>query len=91
MEYFINRLNLLTLHLERYGNITSKVIEEVMLCAGESDFLKNLNDSEVLVYGRNGLQIKPMTVNQKLLVKSCEEKDMVLLLDQLVQVRHILL
>lgn len=77
VEYFINRLNLLTLHLERYGNITSKVIEEVMLCAGESDFLKNLNDSEVLVYGRNGLQIKPMTVNQKLLVKSCEEKDMV--------------
>ncbi len=48
-----------------------------MLCAGESDFLKNLNDSEVLVYGRNGLQIKPMTANQKLLVKSCEEKDMV--------------
>ena len=77
VEYFINRLNLLTLHLERYGNITSKVIEEVMLCAGESDFLKNLNDSEVLVYGRNGLQIKPMTVNQKLLVKSCEDKDMV--------------
>ena len=77
VEYFINRLNLLILHLERYGNITSKVIEEVMLCAGESDFLKNLNDSEVLVYGRNGLQIKPMTVNQKLLVKSCEEKDMV--------------
>lgn len=77
VEYFINRLNLLTLHLERYGNITSKVIEEVMLSAGESDFLKNLNDSEVLVYGRNGLQIKPMTVNQKLLVKSCEEKDMV--------------
>lgn len=77
VEYFINRLNLLTLHLERYGNITSKVIEEIMLCAGESDFLKNLNDSEVLVYGRNGLQIKPMTVNQKLLVKSCEEKDMV--------------
>ena len=77
VEYFINRLNLLILHLERYGNITSKVIEEVMLCAGESDFLKNLNDSEVLVYGRNGLQIKPMTANQKLLVKSCEEKDMV--------------
>ncbi len=77
VEYFINRLNLLILHLERYGNITSKVIEEVMLCAGESDFLKNLNDSEVLVYGRNGIQIKPMTANQKLLVKSCEEKDMV--------------
>ena len=58
VEYFINRLNLLTLHLERYGNITSKVIEEVMLCAGESDFLKNLNDSEywfmvVMVYRLN--------------------------------------
>lgn len=77
VEYFIDRLNLLILHLERYGNINPKVIEEIMLCAGESDFIKNLNDSEVLVYGRNGLQIKAITANQKLMVKSCAEKDMV--------------
>ena len=77
VEYFINRLNLLTLHLERYGNISSKVIEDIMLCAGESDYIKNLNDSEILVYGRNGLQIKAMTANQKLMVKASEEKDMV--------------
>ncbi|MBO5956209.1 MAG: PhoH family protein, partial [Bacteroidales bacterium] len=74
--YFINRFNLLVLHLERYGNISSKVIEDIMLCAGESDFIKNLNDSDVLVYGRNGLQIKAMTANQKLMVKACEENDM---------------
>ena len=77
VDYFINRFNLLVLHLERYGNISSKVIEDVMLCAGESDFIKNLNDSDVLVYGRNGLQIKAMTANQKLLVKSSEENDMI--------------
>ncbi|MBQ8223144.1 MAG: PhoH family protein [Bacteroidales bacterium] len=77
VEYFINRLNLLILHLERYGNINAKVIEDIMLCAGESDFIKNLNDSEVLVYGRNGIQIKAMTANQKLMVKSSEEKDMI--------------
>lgn len=77
VEYFINRLNLLTLHLERYGNISSKVIEDIMLCAGETDFIKNLNDSDVLVYGRNGLQIKAMTANQKLMVKASENKDMV--------------
>ncbi len=76
VDYFINRFNLLVLHLERYGNISSKVIEDVMLCAGESDFIKNLNDSDVLVYGRNGLQIKAMTANQKLMVKACEENDM---------------
>ncbi len=77
VEYFINRLNLLTLHLERYGNISSKVIEDIMLCAGETDFIRNLNDSDVLVYGRNGLQIKAMTANQKLMVKASENKDMV--------------
>ena len=77
VDYFISRFNLLVLHLERYGNISSKVIEDVMLCAGESDFIKNLNDSDVLVYGRNGLQIKAMTANQKLLVKSSEENDMI--------------
>ena len=77
VEYFINRFNLLILHLERYGNISAKVIEDIMLCAGESDFIKNINDSDVLVYGRNGLQIKAMTANQKLLVKASEEKDMI--------------
>lgn len=77
VDYFINRFNLLMMHLERYGNINSKVIEDIMLSAGESDFLKNLNDSDVLVYGRNGLQIKAMTANQKLMVKASEKKDMV--------------
>ena len=77
VDYFINRLNLLVLHLERFGNISSKVIEDIMLCAGESDFIKNLNDSEVLVYGRNGLQIKAITANQKMMVKVSEEKDMI--------------
>ena len=77
VDYFINRFNLLVLHLERYGNISSKVIEDIMLCAGESDFIKNLNDSDVLVYGRNGLQIKAITANQKLMVKACEDNDMI--------------
>lgn len=77
VDYFINRLNLLTLHLERYGNINAKVIEDIMLCAGETDFIKSLNDSDVLVYGRNGLQIKAMTANQKMMVKASEEKDMI--------------
>jgi phosphate starvation-inducible PhoH-like protein len=67
----------LILHLERYGNISAKVVEDIMLCAGESDFIKNINDSDVLVYGRNGLQIKAMTANQKLMVKASEEKDMI--------------
>ncbi len=77
VDYFIDRLNLLVLHLERYGNISSKVIEDIMLCAGESDFIKNLNDSDVLVYGRNGLQIKAMTANQKIMVKASENNDMI--------------
>ena len=77
VDYFINRFNLLVIHLERYGSISSKVIEDVMLCAGESDFIKNLNDSDVLVYGRNGLQIKAITANQKIMVKACENNDMI--------------
>ena len=77
VDYFINRFNLLVIHLERYGSISSKVIEDIMLCAGESDFIKNLNDSDVLVYGRNGLQIKSITANQKIMVKACENNDMI--------------
>lgn len=77
VKYFLNRFNSLILHLERYGNIDSKIIDDIMLSAGESEYIKNLNDNDVLVYGRNGLQIKAITVNQKLMVKSCREKDMV--------------
>jgi len=76
VNYFLDRLNLLINHIERYGNITAQVIENVMNASSESEIIKDLDDKDVLVYGRNGLQIKAITVNQKKMVTSVGKKDM---------------
>ena len=76
VNYFLDRLNLLINHIERYGNITPQVIENVMNASSESEIVKDLDDKDVLVYGRNGLQIKAITVNQKKMVTAVGKKDM---------------
>lgn len=76
VDYFLDRLNLLINHIERYGNITPQVIENVMNASSESEIIKDLDDKDVLVYGRNGLQIKAITVNQKKMVTAVGKRDM---------------
>ena len=61
VNYFLDRLTMLVNHLERFGSINPQV----------------MNDSDVLVYGRNGLQIKAITVNQKRMVEAIGKKDMI--------------
>ena len=73
---FLERLNLLINHIERYGNITPQVIENVMNASSESEIIKDLDDKDILVYGRNGLQIKAITVNQKKMVTAVGKRDM---------------
>lgn len=76
VEYFLSRFVMLVNHLERYGSINAQVIEDIMLSAN-SDAVKSMDNDDVLVFGRNGLQIKALTVNQKRMVKACGSKDMV--------------
>ncbi|MCQ2310077.1 MAG: PhoH family protein [Bacteroidales bacterium] len=76
VDYFLDRLNLLINHIERYGNITPQVIENVMNASSESEIIKDLDDKDILVYGRNGLQIKAITVNQKKMVTAVGKRDM---------------
>ena len=77
VNYFLERLTLLVNHLERFGSINPKVIEDVMIAGGDTAYVKSLSDSDVLVYGRNGMQIKAITVNQKRMVEAIGKKDMV--------------
>lgn len=76
VNYFLDRLNLLINRIERYGNITPQVIENMMNASSKSEIVNNLDDKDVLVYGRNGLQIKAITVNQKKMVTAVGKKDM---------------
>lgn len=77
IETFETKFNAMLKHYEVFGKIT------------ESDFLGILENNgfdyteqkevskDVLVYGRNGLIIKPLTKNQKKLVEAIEKNDMV--------------
>ena len=76
VNYFLDRLNLLINHIERYGNITPQIIENAMNASSGSEVVRDFDDKDVLVYGRNGLQIKAITVNQKKMVTAVGKKDM---------------
>lgn len=77
MEDFILRFELVMLHLERFGNISEKVIDQIMVGEGEDAVTNALSDKEVLVHGRGGLQVKAITANQKRMVSCIAENDMV--------------
>ena len=77
VNYFLDRLTMMVNHLERYGSINPQVIEDVMISGGETPYVKSMGDDEVLVYGRNGMQVKAITVNQKKMVESIANKDMI--------------
>lgn len=61
-------------HMERFGNIAEKDIDTILTDAPEA---KTVIDSDVLVYGRNGLLVKAITANQKRMVSASEKNDMV--------------
>lgn len=77
VDFFIQRFELIMVHCERFGKITDTVIDQVMI--GESDRETPLRkaDQDVLVYGPGGLLVRAITANQKAMVRSIEENDMV--------------
>lgn len=77
VNYFLDRLAILVNHLEKFGSVNPQVIEDVMISNGETAYVKKMNDDDVLVYGRNGLQIKAITLNQKRMVDAIGKKDMI--------------
>lgn len=77
VDFFVQRFELIMVHCERFGKITDTVIDQVMI--GESDRETPLRkaDQDVLVYGPGGLLVRAITANQKAMVRSIEENDMV--------------
>lgn len=77
LEFFAKRFDMLTIHLERFGSISDKVIDEIMIGKNDAEVAKKLIDSDILVHGCGGLQVKAITANQKRMVKSSEHNDLV--------------
>lgn len=77
LEFFINRFELVMLHLERFGHINEKIIDQLMIGEGDENNANVLTDKEILVHGKGGLQIKAITANQKKMVSGIADNDMV--------------
>jgi len=71
---FADKCEAIVNHLERFGNIGEKDLD--MLLSDDVHGEAVVAD-DVIVYGRNGLQVKALTANQKRMVAASAENDMV--------------
>jgi phosphate starvation-inducible PhoH-like protein len=77
IEYFTNRYETLMVQLERFGKLTAQTVEDVMMASTDSELQRKMSESDVLVFGRNGIPIKAITANQKRMVTASEQKDLI--------------
>ncbi len=73
---FEQKLKLIILHIERFGRINTQDIEQLI---GEDIVFKENqnNEDDLILFGREGKAIKARTKNQKKLVSSVLENDMI--------------
>ena len=73
---FENTLDLLIDYLQRTDDPDEQEIEDLLLGNGTEVLENNKLNGDVLLYGESGKPIRAKTVNQKALVKSCDETDL---------------
>jgi phosphate starvation-inducible protein PhoH and related proteins len=78
VDLFEKKFNLLIEHYHKHGHINTGAIERLMGIAGDN-MIESKEDAnnDVLLFGNNGLVIKARTPNQKKLVESVKNNDMV--------------
>ena len=76
---FESKLGQLVDHHKRYGNLSEQFIKRIMNPENDLPEIKKSEDgtSDVIVHGNNGLTVKARTPNQKRIVTSSYENDMV--------------
>lgn len=77
IERFEDKFNHILHHFETFNRLTENDIIQIVDSDSNFKFAGDGADKNVLIHGRNGKQIKPLTANQKKLVVACEENDMV--------------
>ncbi|SFT98941.1 phosphate starvation-inducible protein PhoH [Algoriphagus locisalis] len=68
-------LNLLLEHVDRFGHITPENVKDYLDVEGVP--FEEANRDQVIVFGNKGLVIKPKSANQRKLVQSAMENDLV--------------
>jgi phosphate starvation-inducible protein PhoH and related proteins len=74
---FEQKFNLLMLHLEKFGKLTVADISQIFDPEWDPAEIEGPQPSGVLVHGKNGMLIRARTANQRNLVKSLDENDLV--------------
>ena len=75
IEFFEGKLNAMLTYYERFGRINENAIMQIMENGGSTPEAETHN--EILVHGRDGLLVKALTPNQRLLVQAVNQNDMV--------------
>jgi phosphate starvation-inducible protein PhoH and related proteins len=74
---FEEKFSLLLLHLEKFGKLTKNDISGLLESENSGLPEPAGNSSDILVHGKNGMLIRARTVNQRILVRSVDENDLV--------------
>ncbi|MDR1951662.1 MAG: PhoH family protein, partial [Bacteroidales bacterium] len=77
IEHFEEKTNQILQHFETYNRLNEDDIIQIVDSDSNFKLSENAVNKDVLLHGRNGKQIRPLTVNQKKLVEACEKNDMV--------------
>lgn len=77
IEQIQEKINMMLRLLERDGYLSDKDVEDMLDEEQNFDLNEPEPTREVLVHGRNGLQVKARTLNQKRMVKASEKNDIV--------------
>ncbi len=75
IEQIQEKINLMIRLLERDGHLSDREVEDILNEEQLFEVTEPEQNREVLVHGRNGLQVKARTLNQKLMVDSSDEND----------------
>lgn len=77
LEEFDRRIDMLTAHYVKYNKLDENIIERVLTSDSKDDYVTSDKSGDVLVHGVGGKLIKPVTLNQRRLVESMRQNDMV--------------
>ncbi len=84
LDLFEKRMRQVIDYVAKYGHLSSEVVDQIFN-AKSLDNLKSINSSnknapqgdDVIIFGNNGLVVRPRSVNQKRMVQSVEQNDMI--------------
>lgn len=77
LEEFDLRMNMLMAHFGKFNKIDENVIERVLTSGSSEDYKTSDASGQAILHGVGGKVIRAQTVNQRKLVESVQENDMV--------------